>query len=180
MWVEGPVNSVGESSSVNEHILALIHYPCYVSLRVAVELDDSSVPGLFSCLSSHAVLKITDIAFKFFNIGSVGAGLPVVLSDVFSVVGNSAGIFLDLFLGPLNSLDKLLEDDSSGLNRNDLVRVNVYLMGVALIINGWLVDVEIVDGIAETLWSDWASVAVVVTRVVMSVVVLFSRGGEND
>ena len=35
-------------------------------------------------------------------------------------------------------------------------------MGIALVVNGWLIDIPVIDGISEALWGNWASVSVVV------------------
>ena len=59
--VHGPVGSVDtvwESSAVDEDWLAFVHDPLDVGLRVAVKLNDGSVESLFSLLSSKAVLEV--------------------------------------------------------------------------------------------------------------------------
>ena len=35
-------------------------------------------------------------------------------------------------------------------------------MGIALIVNGWLIDIPVIDGISKALWGNWARVSVVV------------------
>ena len=131
-------------------------------MRVAVEFNDSSVLSLHTFLSVEALFDVIDISAKLLNVSFISAGFPVVLADFFSVVSDLLGIVFDFLLGPLNSLNELGQDDSGGFNRDNLVRVDVDLMGVALVINGWLVDIPVINGISKALWSDWSSVSIVV------------------
>ena len=55
-----------------------------------------------------------------------------------------------------------MEDDTGCLNCNNLVRVDIDLMGIALVIDGWFVDVPVIDGISEAFWGNWSRVSIVV------------------
>ena len=182
--VVGPLDSVLEFSSVNEDVLALVHHPRNVGLGVAVKLNDGSVESLHSLLSVEAVFNIVDVSAELFNVGFVGSGFPVILADLFSVVSDLLGIVLDFFLGPFNSLNELLKDDSGSFDCDDLVRVDVDLVGVALVIDGWLVDVPVIDSISKALWGDWASVSIVVVWTILRfdvrVLDLICRGNAED
>ena len=131
-------------------------------MRVAVEFNDSSVLSLHTFLSVEALFDVVDVSAKLLDVSFISAGFPVVLADFLSVVSDLLGIVFDFLLGPLNSLNELGQNDSGGFNRDDLVRVDVDLMGVALVINGWFVDIPVVDGISKALWSDRSSVSIVV------------------
>ena len=129
---------------------------------MAVEFYDGTVKLLHLPLPPEAVFDVVDISIEFFNVGFVSAGFPVIFADLFSVVSDFSGVVLDLFLGPLNSSNELSKDDSGGLNGDDLVRIDVNLVLVALSINSWLVDVEVIDSISVVLRSDRSMVAIVI------------------
>ena len=86
------------------------------------------------------------------------------------------GVLLNLVLGPLNSLNELGKNDSGSLNSDDLVRVDVDLMGVAFVIDCYCVNVPGVDSISVALWSDWTAVLFVVGRFGALCVLVFSGG----
>ena len=174
-----------EPGSINKDVLALVHDPGDIGLGVAVEFNDSSVLSLHTFLSVEAVFDVVNVSTKLLNVSFVCAGFPVVLANLFSVISDLLGIVFDFFLCPLNSLDELGKNDSGGFNCNNLVRVDIYLMGIALVVNCWFVDIPIVDGISKALWSDRSSVSIVV---VWSILDLFDVwvggcvdcGGNSD
>lgn len=131
-------------------------------MRVAVELNDMSVQSLHFFLSVEAVFDIVNVSAELFDVGFVCAGFPIVLADLFSIVSDLLGIVFDFLLGPLNSLNELGKNDSGGFNSDDLIRVDIDLVGIALIINGRFIDIPVVDGISEAFWCDWSSITIVV------------------
>lgn len=175
MSVQAEFNSIWESGSINKDWLAFVHDPLNIGLGVAVELNDVPVKSLFSFLSFKAIFKVADIRFQLLDVGGVGTGLPVVLADLISVVCDFSGVLLDLFLGPFNSLNELGKDDSCGLDSDDLVRVDVNLMGIAFVIDGWFINVPSINSVSVALWSDRSVVLISV-----GVAVVVGSGESNE
>ena len=177
--VKAPLNSIWKSSSVSEHILALVHDPLDVGLGVAVKLNDSSVKSLHFSLSIKAVFEVINVLSQLLDVSLVSTGFPVVFTDLLSVECDLGGILINFFLCPFNSLNQLRKNDSGGLNGNDLVGVDIDLMCIAIIVDGWFVDAPFIDGVAKAFWGNRASIAIVVVWAVSGLVMVVSLNADG-
>ena len=125
---------------------------------MAVELNDGSVEVLHVLLSVEAFFKIAEVELNLSDFGSVCAGFSVVVLDFLSVVLDFTLVVSNLFFGILNSPDKLCKHVSGSFDSDELVGEDVDLMFIAAIIDGWLVDVPVVNCVAEALWGNGSTV----------------------
>ena len=160
-WVRvfGPVGaviSVYEFSFVNQDGNALVHDPFNVCLGVAVELEDISVKFFFSLLSLEAGFEVHNVEFDGGDVGSVLISVPGVAVDVCEIVLDLSVVLGDFFLGAVNSFLESDEEETDGLNSDNLIRVDVDLVGVPGVVRELSVEVEGVDsGMEEIrLWGN--------------------------
>lgn len=155
---EGAVISIHQSSLVNQNGDALVHNPFNVGLGVAVELENFSVQLFFSLLSLKAGFEVHNVKFDGGDVSSVLESVPCVAVDVGQVVLDFSVIFCDFSLGAVDSLLESDEEETDGLNSNNLIRVDVDLVGVPSVVRELSVEVEAVDsGVEEiSLWGDYA------------------------
>ena len=160
-WVRvcGPVGaviSIYEFSFVNQDGNALVHDPFNVGLGVAVELEDLSVEFFFSLLSLEAGFEVHNVEFDSRDVGSVLESVPGVAVDVGKVILDFSVVFGDIALGTVNSVLKSDEEETDGLNSNNLVGVDVNLVGVPLVVRELSVEIEVVNSCVEEvrLWGD--------------------------
>ena len=129
---------------------------------MAVKLNDGTVQSLHASLSNVAIFDVVNVTIKFLNVSCVGTGFPVILCDLISVVSDLMGVIINLFLGPLNSLDELCKNDSSSFDSDDLIGVDVDLNLIANWVNRWLVNVPVINGVSIACGCNWSITTVVV------------------
>lgn len=130
----GPsIDSIQVSASA-ENGLALMWQVGHVSVLMAVELDDGSKLLLFAPLTTEAVGNIVDIVVKNLDLGFVDKSFVRILCDFLSILIDLFSVGLEVVLSLSDSLGKLQDFESKGLDSDDLVRVDIDLLLITFLI----------------------------------------------
>ena len=125
-------------------------------MLVAVQLNDMPVISLLANLPLVAVFDVLDVQRQDLDLVLVVVhAVPVedVLLPIVEFVGR---IDADLLLGDVQSFGVSHDGPAEGLDGDELVRVDVDLLLVALLVDEYGVEVECVDCLAVvSLWRGW-------------------------
>lgn len=145
---------VGKDGSGSEDGIALWWDVRHIGVLMAVKLKDTSVDLFLSPLSLEGHHKIVDIHIESHDSLGVVEGSSGVLRDLLSVVGNNGGMDLEIVLSLLNSHGELENLNSEGLNGDDLIGVDIDLVVVEVLGDGWEAEINIMDGHGVVLWNN--------------------------
>ena len=132
-------------------MLALGHNPFDISLRMAVKLEHLPVQMLFSFLSLKAGFQVENVKFDGGNVRCVLESVPCVAVDVSQVFCDLSVVLGDFSLSTVDSFLESDEEEANGLNSDNLVRVDVDLVGVPGVVRELSVEIEVVNSSVEEI-----------------------------
>ena len=121
--------------------LALVGQVSHIGELMAVELEHCTERLLFIPLSVKAVLHIIHIHEECINLRLVVDCFLSIVVNFSGVQSNIVGAFLIIILSLCDPLSQLQHLKSESLDCDDLVRVDVNLLLVAVLVSEWLVEV---------------------------------------
>jgi hypothetical protein len=154
--VSGPAVARVEHGVGTKDGSALVRKVGNIGELVAVKLKHTAQLRLLSPLAVQAVTNISHILVKNLDLGFVQKGLVAVSGNLGGVLGNFLLVVLDIVLSLGDSLSELEDLKSEGLNGDDLIGVDVNLLGVALLVSEGTAKVEVVHGVVVALGHDGA------------------------
>ena len=154
VFLSGPGVSLVQVGAGSEDGLALVGKVSDVGELMAVELENGSQGLLLLPLTAKAVGDVVDILVENLNLTLVLEGLVGVGDDLGLVLGDLLGVVLVVVLGLSDSLGKLEDFESEGLDSDDLVGVDVDLLLIALLVCEGRLHVEVLDGVSVVFGND--------------------------
>ena len=155
-----PVVAVVEHATSSKNRSALVGELCHVGELMAVELEHSTKSLLLGPLTVQALANILHVQFKHVNLCLVVKGSMGVFCYLVFVLKDLLGVELVVSLSLRNSLGQLKHLESQCFNRNDLIRVDVHLLLIAVLISERLLKVVVMHCVLIVCWHDWAGVAI--------------------
>jgi hypothetical protein len=130
-----------------------------ISELVAVKLKYAAQLRLLSPLAVQAVTNISHILVKNLDLGFVQKSLVAVSGNLGGILGDFLLVVLNIVLSLSDSLSELEDLESEGLNGDNLIGVDVNLLGVALLVSERTAEVEVVHGVVVALGHNGAGPA---------------------
>lgn len=150
----GPRVDVAEGGTGSEDGLALFGKHSNVGELMAVKLNNIAESPLLRPLSGESLSDVINMKLKNIDLGFVLEGHERVHGDSSLVHGDLSSVMLEVVLGMGDSVRELKDFETDGLDGEDLVRVDIDLLLVALLIGEWGVDVEGMHGVVVDLRDD--------------------------
>ena len=133
----GPCVSLVQLGGGAEDWFTLVRQVSHVGELMAVEFKNGAQCLLFVPLTAQAARYIVDILKENVDLALIVECFVSVLGDVTLVLSDLLSIGLEVELSLRDSLRQLEHLESECLNRDDLVRVDIYLLLIAFLISKW-------------------------------------------
>ena len=121
---------------------------------MAIELHNRSELFLLGPLAAEAVCNVIYVIVEDLDLCFIGQSFVSILCNFRSVFLNLMSIGLEVVLSLSNSLSELQHFESKCFNSDDLIRVNINLLLIALLICERLLKAKFVDSLTVFLWDD--------------------------
>ena len=131
----------------------------HIGELMAVELEHSTERLLFVPLAAQAAGNVVNVLVEHVNLRLVVKGLVAVCNDLALILLYLLRICLKIVLSLSDALCQPQNFQSEGLDRDNLIRVDIDLLFVAVLISEGLLKVEIVNGIVVIFWHDRTIIA---------------------
>jgi len=155
----GPFVCLVQRGARPEHLLALVGQAGHIRELVAVELEDAAQLALLRVLPVQALVYIFHVHRQLLNARFVVQRHLMVRYDAVRVASNLRSVRLLVVLRLRDRVVQLHHLDAEGLDRDDLIGVDVELLLVSFLIGRSFAQIEVLHGRVVVFGHDGACVA---------------------